>query len=270
MCSFVSLLSLPPSALVSYGSLLAAFDMDELHKLEISATLGAPRFAPAPIGAAPAPAPDAELVDATRYLLADGGNVENLGAMPLLQRGVRSVVLFDGSVNALANATTWDPSLTPPQVKYVDGYLAALFGFDTFAGASGDGEQYVGGNQVFRAADFAPLCRALQAAQAAGGGAVAQLELETVANAVMGVRGGDLVLLTVVYMDAPARWTAQLPDDVRAELAKGADGDFKDFPNYATSALDLTPSQVNLLADMMTWIVLENEDVFRAAVEYGE
>ena len=240
----------------AYGSEFAALGLDALEDFDYEADLWTPRAA----DAAP---------KATSMLLSDGGCIENLGVVPLLQRGVRSIVSWDAANAPLADAAAYDPYADEPSDAVVDGYLASLFGYDVY-GADADGE-FVANNQVFDVAGYAPLVAGLQAAQAAGDGACAGVDATTQENALLGVAGGRAVRFTVCVLDAPENWLAALPDDVRASIDAGAKGAFENFPYYDTfTQTELTPAQANLMANAMTWIVLKNEALFAAAVEAGE
>ena len=73
-----------------------------------------------------------------------------------------------------------------------------------------------------------------------------------------------------VYLDRAPKWEIQLPGPIRQEIEDGnqgilSHGRFKDFPNYATfgenpgQIIRLTPPQVNLMADLACWIVMQHE-----------
>jgi hypothetical protein len=72
-----------------------------------------------------------------------------------------------------------------------------------------------------------------------------------------------------LYNQKVAKWVSSLPSDVQASLASTSHGNYMaNFPNYETvfqnrdaigipELLLLTPQQVNLLADMWSWSILE-------------
>ena len=67
-----------------------------------------------------------------------------------------------------------------------------------------------------------------------------------------------------------AQWRAALGPDVRALIDD--DAEFRNFPHFDTVTEEtLSPSAVNLLADMMTWIVLHpsNRAILDDAVRWG-
>ena len=84
----------------------------------------------------------------------------------------------------------------------------------------------------------------------------------TVANAFLGVPAGVEVLVTWNYLSMATTWVAQLPSSIQADLAEGDSGPYKGFPHYSTSDISLTASQVNLLANMATWVVEHNQEAY--------
>ena len=83
---------------------------DDLDALIVTENMWSPGLA-AVAGSAPT----------TPMLLADGGCVENLGIMPLLQRRMASIVLFDSTSSPLANRSAWDPYARAPASGDIDG-----------------------------------------------------------------------------------------------------------------------------------------------------
>jgi hypothetical protein len=99
-------------------------------------------------------------------------------------------------------------------------------------------------------------------------------ELEVQQNDWWGVEGNWTVKICWVYNDRVAAWESQLEKDIRKEINKGnrrhfKRGKFRHFPNYKTvdenflDLVELTPEQVNLLAHLCCWNVLENRDTFK-------
>lgn len=204
---------------------------------------------------------------AERFLFGDGGNLENLGMIPLLQRGVRHIVVFANSDTPLR--LTYDPSL-PPSESDIDSDISTLFGFPTSSVPLTLGTP---SNHVFPQADWVSLVGKLAAAKQQGAPMVVPMTHTILANAWWGLEGGQTVEVLYVYLDRVNEWTKLLHDTIQAELKLGFFGKFRDFPNYATvdenlippqSLTQLTPSQVNLLADLTCWVVRQSQPVFDA------
>ena len=80
----------------------------------------------------------------------------------------------------------------------------------------------------------------------------------------------------MLYNDRASRWEAGLSDEVRQVLAAGTgqtpDTALVRFPHYRTigentgALTRLTPRQVNLLADLAGWGVVESSDTLRAVL----
>ena len=204
------------------------------------------------------------------YAFGDGGLLENYGLISMLQRGVRSAVVF---INTEAKLSlTYSPA-GPPSSSEIDDSLPGLFGVHLKEFLH-TGDPYPH-NQVFPAADFATLVTALQEAKKAGKPAVALLNHTVQTNAWWGVPGGATVRVCWVYLDRVADWESELAPDIAQAIAEGNEGlvprgPFRDFPNYKTigeDALDLiqlTPPQVNLLADLTCWAVQNTPEIAQA------
>eukprot|EP00466_Bigelowiella_natans_P005578 jgi/Bigna1/138670/aug1.46_g13378 len=132
-------------------------------------------------------------------------------------------------------------------------------------------------NQVFREDDFPDVVTRLQEAQAEGRGAVATTSLVTVENSWYGIEAGFRCNVTWVYLSRASQWEDQLGADVRKLVTpkKNPDdpsstpshGMLKNFPNYGTfSQLRLKPPQANLLAELSTWVIHANQELFEAAL----
>ncbi len=200
------------------------------------------------------------------FSFGDGAVIENYGLLPLLQRGVENIVVFINTDTKLN--PDYDPS-TAPTASDLDSYLPPLFGFHV----PSTGVSTIH-NRVFEQCDFAMVVKALQAAKRAGGVAMTTTELTTRDNDWWGIDGGNQVRVCWVYLDRVTDWEALLKRRIRRKIERGNHawlfhGPFLDFPNYKTAMenlldiVELTPEQVNLLADLTCWGVLENASVFR-------
>ncbi len=199
--------------------------------------------------------------DATPFTFGDGGNIENYGLIPLLLRGINRIIVFVNSETKLS--LSYDPS-QPPGKDVVDAFLPPLFGFPNKLNPN---------NTVFTQQAWQALITALQA-QKKQGLPLVTVQTQTVqANAWWGLPGGWDVDICWVYNDRVASWEQQLPDTLQKQIKLGNDplpvGPFRHFPNYLTVDEDLldivklTPAQVNLLADLSCWNVMQSESLLQ-------
>jgi len=213
-------------------------------------------------------------------LLGDGGCYENQLMIPMLQRRVKNIVVFQSPDSPLAPKEDWDPTKTPPnKEKYISNEIPAYFGLGT---GSGKGKPEFGydytHNQVFNETDFVDAAVQLQTTMDAGNGCYAVQTLTTVENKRWSIPAGIVVNVTWVYLSRLTAWEAQLPKEVRKHVtptfdpddpSKGApEGPFHNFPPYQdVSRLELSPEQTNLLADLTGWSVMQNKEVFQRALQ---
>ena len=210
---------------------------------------------------------------ATSEAFSDGGDSENYGLIALLRRRVGAVVVFVNSVWPLS--LEYDPSgwpadtseISPPH-RTVDPFLPPLFGAPS---------PRFHQNQVFDTADFAPLIEALQAAKRRGETVLAMTTHTVRANAWWGLEGGWDVRVCWVYNEYVERWGKQLPQPIRRAVADGRlpspEGPVARFPHFLTQGqnpgalIQLSPIQVNLLAHLSCWNVVENQGRLRQFFE---
>ncbi|GMH58048.1 hypothetical protein TrLO_g15928 [Triparma laevis f. longispina] len=230
----------------------------------------APYFSPNPSTSTSTPS-------TTDFLVADGGDLENVNLIQMLLRGVENIVLFMDFEIPLAGRNTYNPFTHLPKFSDVED-IPSYFGIPHIPETVEDifdwlGQDF-GRNKVFKSWHYPFVIDKLQKAQAKGKGAVATVELETVDNEWWGVKGGDTVSVTFVYLSKATQFEEDLPENVRTEATTGTsdptdlttDGKFKGFPHYPTGAAEITHEQSNLLANFCGWIIEQNEDVFRKAL----
>jgi hypothetical protein len=211
----------------------------------------------------------------TRLTFGDGGNLENYGLIALLRRKVTQIVVFVNTGTPVN--VDYDPT-TPPGETDIDYNLTTLFGY------TGRTSPPTLQNQVFPQSEFAPLVTALQNAKRSEGPVMAKCTHTVVANDWWGVtatgsESGGVTILWV-YNDRVPAWESQLPattfldkhlgeitlaEAIAAGNGATPAGPVQHFPNYLTVeedklALDaLTPLQVNLLAELSCWNVVNDE-----------
>jgi hypothetical protein len=206
---------------------------------------------------------------------ADGGNLENLGIVALLQRSCTSIISFINTMNPLAESN---------EGLIVDSELPPLFGYcpkkegqpyRLYSALSKEELDKLGGedfilrdNQVFPSTEFFPFLEKIAAASRGKTGtlgadpALFVQQLTTIKNIKFGVEAGLSTKVLWVYNNPVAAWRSQLSREVRFMMDLEV-LDYDDFPNYNTiSKIHLNARQVNLLAHLSCWNVVQNKDVF--------
>ncbi len=188
----------------------------------------------------------------------DGGSLENLG--------VASALSF-GDIDGLAVfVNTPEPLKTEGGTLVIDGAIPPLFGYQPYDPVRGyvlysDGlvdsaNATFQHNQVFASDQFQPLLDALsQAWNANASSAVATQTLALLDNTWFGVKSGRSVKVVWFHLAAPTAWSDQLSAEVATFASDQASSD--SFPYYPTLSSSLDPEQVNLLANLTAWTVLE-------------
>ena len=204
-----------------------------------------------------------------KFLIADGGCVDNVNIFGSLRRGLKRIVLWDNSVTPLLSPETYDPYSRPPRSDDLSQSISAYFGY-SFRKIG----QELRNDAVFSESDFPRVVAGLQKAQASGNGAVATFHLQTVENRFWGV-GAYNVTVTFYHAGRAFNWEQELPPDVAAVAVPDrgnvtdpsnviSHGVLKNFPFFGTLAqLDLTPAQARMLAHLSTWVVLRNREHFQ-------
>jgi hypothetical protein len=194
----------------------------------------------------------------------DGAVIDNTGMISLLQRKVKTVIVFLNTGTKLD--MDYNPE-NPPEKGDIASDMASLFGYP-FTSTNAK-------NQVFKKSDFTDVVANLQDAKRKGVTIMTTSNLEVQQNEWWGVAGNWTVKVCWVYLDRVPEWENQLEKDIQKEIKKGnrryfKSGKFKHFPNYKTvdenflELVELTPRQVNLLADLCCRNVLENGGLFEA------
>lgn len=201
------------------------------------------------------------------HSFADGGDVENFGLIALLRRRVERIVVFVNTLHPLAEEVR--PEALSGRAG-IDPYIPPLFGYAT---------PECPHNQVFAGAALGGVVAALRAAKRGGRGVVATTRLTVEPNGWWGVGGGWEVEVCWVYNERAPAWEARLDADVRRAIDAGQPpgpaGPFAHFPFYRTEGQNpgclvrLTAPQVNLLADLSCWVVVEHAGLLRAVLRGG-
>ncbi|MGB1243378.1 MAG: hypothetical protein ACPG49_12695 [Chitinophagales bacterium] len=205
---------------------------------------------------------------ATVNWFADGGNLENTGINALLARKVPTIVSF---VNCAEKIKKMDNGLI-----FLDYQISSLFGYMPL----GDSTHYtlykdvkkvpvanIGfqNNQVFPSEDFKIVQEGLWEAKQAGGPVMFLQKLTTVENPYFDVEGGQEVTIVWSYLNKADKWFDGLSPKLRKKIADNPK-DFSTFPTYATEKqLHLNAAQVNLMSQMTTWSIIQDEYVLPSA-----
>jgi hypothetical protein len=200
----------------------------------------------------------------------DGGNLDNTGvASTLAYSEIENVIAFINSETAL----TKDSKLN---IIIVDRMIPPLFGYQPYDETNGyvlygqtplSKENALNAhNQIFDSSDFFPLLNGLWNASGAGkyqNSPIFKQTLTTKANSWFGVPGNTTVNVLWVYLENTMSWSKQLQKDVlqtESELVTK-----KKFPHYNTfTAIELDPQEINLLANLAAWTVMNNEAIFQS------
>jgi len=197
------------------------------------------------------------------FMFGDGGNLENLGAISLLQRKVNNLIVFVNTDTAIK--TDYD--------RYKDGLPTKSDVSDdilTLFGVEFDGSQNMNKNQVFEQSDIYGLMTKLINAKLTGDSIIVKTTHITIPNEWWGINGGDTVNIVWVYNDLVEAFADSLIPDIRDQI-KDLDGFpfFPYFPRYALIDEDLgrivqlSAEQINLLYQFSAWHVYSNEEVFK-------
>lgn len=196
------------------------------------------------------------------YYFADGGNLENTGVLALLARNVTRVIAFVNTATPLKNDSG--------QITFSSD-ISLLFGVVAAPKSAQhkESKQQVppngdpGFNQVFAREKHDELVAAMWQKNGVNGEpAVIKQTLTVMPNANFGIAGNYDVEILWVYNTAVPKWRSLLSADVRTWLDLGG---APNFPNYNTILqLGLSPREVNLLAQLSFWVVVQEKDLVQS------
>jgi len=207
-----------------------------------------------------------------QFQFGDGGDLDNLGVLPMVQSGATKLVSLINTVTPLASTSELDlcdvpagTDLSQAKSNSASSNLGALFGFST--GVPED--EYYANNHVFASEEYAPLLCKLQTLRDAGRPAIVATNHTTIENTWWNIPAGRSVEVLWVYLERISEFADQLPQETQAEIAKGDQGIFRNYPFYATMLNNppelpsLTTSQVNLLASHFEFAVNSTAELFK-------
>jgi len=241
----------------------------------------------------------------TTFSFGDGGILDNYGLISLLRRGVKNLVVFINTSTKID--TSYDPAHGAPKANQVDSDLAPMFGLKV--PSPGIFTQH---NQVFPKKEFAAVFNALKTAKLNGKPVMTMQTHTVCKNTWWGVDGVALnragnpksakeaalpdnkVNVLWVYSERVKEWENLLTTEefhakglgdvtLKEAIEKGNEkiptGPFQYFPNYLTAGqngytemVELTPEQVNLLADLSCWSIINKDSapLFKKILGGGE
>lgn len=209
------------------------------------------------------PVSETSIPQSTDFMFGDGGNLENLGAITLLQRKVHNLVIFvntDVPIN-----TTYQVKDGLPTSSDVSDDILTLFGVPF------DGSKDMMKNQVFNQEDIYDLMTDLIVAKKTGDSIIVRTKHVTIPNPWWGIKGGDPVNILWVYNDKVDDFIDALEPEIRNSIKhKNGKPYFEYFPAYATidenslRLVKLSPKQINLLYQFSAWHVYTYKEEFQS------
>jgi hypothetical protein len=199
---------------------------------------------------------------------ADGGSLENSGIAAILAyHDIQNVIVFSNTSTPLsmdrAGTIVVDDSLPPlfGYQPYVEGT-----GYVPYQGATRPNGPLYRNNQVFPPEAFWDLLQNLWAASGSGTYQTPPMyaqPLITVANPWFNVQAGRSVTVFWVYLERVHAWYQQLSPEVQTILGP-FDHMLNSFPHYSTLDTELTPTEINLLANFTGWVIMSAQPAFMA------
>jgi len=206
---------------------------------------------------------------AHNYKLGDGGNNEDAGLLPLLQRGVRSVIWLINTDTGI----THDQDLCDRQLYLPDSFspkglitdqITDKFGYGVNGMAS-----FLAHNHVFPSEDLGDVMCSLQTLRNAGKPAVINRTHHVLNNTWWGIAGGYDVEIVYLYNEHVSEFVQMLPKDTQDSLSRGFGGGFHGYPFMMGVLQNLmqptayTNEQVNLLSAQSEYGIMQNQAMIR-------
>ena len=210
--------------------------------------------------------PVGSTINPTKF--ADGGSLENSGIAAMLAYGdIDNIIAFTNTSTPIIKDSSGiivvDDSL-PPLFGYQP-YVAGS-GYVLYQGASNPSNPLFQNSQVFPSLEFQSLLDNLWSASGGGSYHNAPMysqPLTTVANPWFGVAANRNVTVLWVYLERVQAWYDELSPAVQNILGP-FDSMMSDFPHYSTIfATQLSPTEINLLANLTGWIVMNAQSQFQ-------
>lgn len=203
--------------------------------------------------------------------LVDGGNIDDLGIIPLLQRGYKRIILF---VNSEFPIDTADSSDCEYCYRGIDGYVGRLFGFLPKNILRGPLKQ---NTQVFPSVQYSALDSALKIIKKDTNRNTVPYFMDTykIVQPNPFDISMDSVSILWVYNDINPTWKKNLSNEVKSLFSDRSDTlNIVHFPNYNTIFQNkkqlfwLNRVQINLLANMWYNTLVGDSELKRELVDF--
>jgi len=164
-------------------------------------------------------------------------------------------------------------------VIVVDQMIPPLFGYQPYDDTVGyvpytkplvkrDNASYAN-NQIFASEDFQDLLNGLWAASGSGtyqNSPIFSQSLTTQANNWFGVAGNAQVTVLWVYLENTLSWSRQLSSTSANNVLAIESGlvTTMNFPHYSTKDTELSAPEIQLLANLAAWTVMNNAATFQS------
>ena len=190
-------------------------------------------------------------------VLADGGVVDNLGIIPLVQRGVRTILCLANEGASLK----FEPPPNPDPYCNVDYTILALFGRPIPSDASfGQYLRYENAH-IFEEDDISIMVNAMKESLDTDDGILCSFQVRTVRNDFYQIQAGTQHTIVLFYPSVPKNWHDSLTDDYVRGIVAG-----KDLPFVATGVANVSKEESNLIASMVAWTMERRLDVITSAL----
>eukprot|EP00924_Labyrinthula_sp_SR-Ha-C_P010618 snap_masked-scaffold_61-processed-gene-0.50-mRNA-1 protein AED:1.00 eAED:1.00 QI:0/-1/0/0/-1/1/1/0/604 len=208
----------------------------------------------------------------TRLNVGDGGLIDNLGLMALLQRKVNKIVCFVNTATPIdihykehSKYVTYkfDQEFVQVDYKAACTDFLSLFGCIKFMSLQ---YNYMS-THVFKESDLEGVMEGLVKNIVSGKGGIVRKRLKVLPNRSWNIEGGEIVDIIFIYNQKCDNFEKRLPKETFQEIRK-EESIFKRFPYYNTTfqnraSLSLTVPQVNLLSAQAEFVIKENLDLFK-------
>ena len=242
----------------THGPLVSAAVTRFVPRFSISEQPPTPPQTPPP----PPPAKRPTAATTNKLLFGDGAECDNSGLLSLLARGVSRIVVFVNSHDPYVRGSS---SYEPP--KHIDSTFRLLFGSSPLR-PDADASK-ASNNVVFEYVTFLQIVAQFHGCfddeRAVPSGCCARplyasvMSARVLANPHWGIKPYTVERICFVLLQEPVAWYHTAPNR--------HDKDFERFPHFRTvfnnkyRLLQLTPSQVNMLADMCAYVVESIQEI---------
>jgi hypothetical protein len=213
---------------------------------------------------------------------ADGGNLENTGlASMVAYSDIDSVIAFINSSTPLQagqyGVLDANQGFVAGTNVIVDESVPPLFGYQPYdtstgyvlyakLGSTPPARPQFANNQVFSSDSFATFLQGLWNASLGSSGQLAtspaifsQQNLTVQKNPSFGVTGGQTITVVWCYLSYAQSWPNLFSNNQAILTAIKSLVSANKFPNYSTKQTQLTPTQINLLANFTGWSIVSTD-----------